>query len=81
MLNLDYTKHTQGIAFADDVLIMTKGRSILEAKNFVSQELSKISEWARNNNMKFNEQKSKTMLLTKRERIDKPKINIFLNMH
>jgi hypothetical protein len=37
---------------------MTKAESIPEAENIMNAELSKISAWARENKLKFNEQKS-----------------------
>ena len=43
---LELTSHSKTIAFADDLLILTKGDSIVEAENFMNLELSKISDWA-----------------------------------
>jgi hypothetical protein len=58
---------------------MTKADSIREAENIVNVELSKISAWAANNKIRFNEHKSKTMLLTRRKRKERKKIEIYLN--
>ena len=58
---------------------MTKADSIREAENIVNVELSKISAWAANNKIRFNEHKSKTMLLTRRKRKERKEIEIYLN--
>jgi hypothetical protein len=55
-------KHTNIIAFLDDLVIM------IEAENFANIELSKIAEWAADNKIKFNEGKSKVMLMSRRKR-------------
>jgi len=58
LLNIKFTHHTKAIAFADDLVIMTKAESILEAENIMNAELGKISIWARENKHQFNEQKA-----------------------
>jgi hypothetical protein len=47
---------------------MIKADTIREAENIANVELSKISEWAKENKIKFNEQNSKAMLMSKRKR-------------
>ena len=42
------------IAYADDLLILTKGKTQEEVKNYANVELSKITKWARENKMIFN---------------------------
>jgi hypothetical protein len=42
-------------------------------------ELRKISEWSHNNKLKFNEHKSKVMLMSRRNRKEKKEIEIYLN--
>jgi len=61
------------VAFADDLLIMVRAESVAEAENVTNVELNKISEWARDNYLRFNEGKSKVMLLTRRKIKDKKK--------
>jgi len=51
LLNIKLTHHTKAIAFADDLLIMTKAESIPEAENIMNAELSKISTRARENEL------------------------------
>jgi len=56
---LRYTNHTKAVAFADNLVIMIKADSVREGENIAKVELSKISAWAVNNKIKFNEHKSK----------------------
>jgi len=46
IFKLEFTNHTKVIAFADDLIILTKGESITEAENYENLELRKISVWA-----------------------------------
>jgi hypothetical protein len=41
--------------------------------------MSKISAWAVNNKIRFNEHKSKVMLMTRRKRKERKEIEIYLN--
>jgi hypothetical protein len=68
LLKLEFTSHSKAIAFADDLLVPTKGESIVEAENYMNLELRKISDWAKDNKLNFNEQKSKVMLMFRRKR-------------
>lgn len=79
LLNIKFTNHTEAIAFADDLVVMTKADSIPEAENIMNAELNKISIWARKNKLQFNEQKSQVMLLTRRKRKENKEIKIYLN--
>ena len=63
------------IAFADDLLVMIRGKTILEAENFTNSNLQKITNWTFKNKIRFNEQKSTSILTRKRRTC----INIFLN--
>jgi len=67
------------VAFADDLLIMLRAESVGEAENIAKVELNKITKWARDNKLRFNEGKSKVMLLTRRKRKDKKEIAVYLN--
>ena len=58
LLNLDYGKRTKAVAFADDLLIATRADTVREAENFTNIEIRKISKWAKDNKMAFNDQKS-----------------------
>jgi hypothetical protein len=79
VLNLQYKKYTRVIAFADDLLVMIRAESIGEVENNANIELDKIANWARDNKIKFNEEKSKVMLLTRRKRKEQKKVAVYLN--
>ena len=64
LLNLKFGKRTKAIAFADDLLIAVRAESVIEAENFANSEISRITNWAKNNKITFNEQKSKVMVVT-----------------
>jgi hypothetical protein len=57
----------------------TRGKTVLEAENIAKIEMTKISSWATANKIRFNDSKSKTMLLSRRKRKEQKEIYIFLN--
>ena len=59
---------TKVVAYADDLLIATRGDSVRAVENYANIELSKIEGWSRRNKIKFNDKKSKVMLVTRRKR-------------
>jgi hypothetical protein len=65
---LELTSKSKAIAFADDLIILTRGETVAEAENSINLELRKIQEWAKNKKMKFNENKSKVMLMSQRKK-------------
>jgi len=79
LLNTEFSHRTEVIAFADDLLILTKGRSIKEAENFANLDIKQIEFWARKNKIKFNDTKSKVLLVTRKKNIENQEINIYLN--
>ena len=79
LLNLNYTNRTKAIAFADDLIIVTRGKTVREAENIANIEMSKISAWAKVNKIRFNVQKSKTMLLSRRKRKEQNELEMYLN--
>ena len=79
VLKLQYTKHTKVVAFADDLLLMVRDDSVGEAENIANVELNKISKWANDNKLRFNEGKSKVMLLSRRKRKEQNEIAVYLN--
>lgn len=79
LLNLNYTANTKTIAFADDLIVMTKAKTVAFAEENCNREMEIITAWAQNNKIRFNDQKSKAMLITRRRRKDKATINISLN--
>ena len=66
LLNLNSSSHTKVIAFADDLGVLTKGKTPFEAEAFINSDLAKIEKWAKDNKMHFNEIKSKAMLITRK---------------
>jgi len=68
LLNLKFKSGTKIIAFADDLLLLIRGKSVRELENIANTELKKISTWERENKVRFNDKKSKTMLMTRRKR-------------
>jgi hypothetical protein len=44
LLKLEFTSHSKATAFVDDLIILTKGQSIVEAENYMNLESRKISE-------------------------------------
>jgi len=79
LFQLEFTRQTKVIAFADDLVILTKGDTTAEAENYMNLELQKISNWAQNNKLKFNENKSKTMLLSRRRRKERKEVELYVN--
>jgi hypothetical protein len=54
---MDLSHRTRVIAFADDLLVLTRVQSALDAENYANQDLKKIENWGRENKMHFNENK------------------------
>ena len=73
---LNFSGHTKVIAFADDLAVLTKGKTPTEAEAFAQSDLGKIEKWANDNKMQF-ETKSKAMLITRKRNIEN--INIYVN--
>ena len=76
---MELTSHSKAIAFADDLIILTRGETVAEAENYMNIELRKIEEWAQNNKLKFNNTKSKVMPMSWRKRNEKKQIEIYIN--
>jgi hypothetical protein len=57
VLKLQYTKYKKVVAFADYLPIMIIADSVGEAENIANVELNKISKWASDNKLRFNEGK------------------------
>ena len=60
LLNLKYAKWTRTMAYADDLLIAVKTATVAEVENFTNMEMSKITQWSKENKLHFNDQKSKS---------------------
>ena len=62
---MKYAKRTRAIAFADDLLIAVKAATVAEVENFRKMEMSKITQWSKENKLHFNDKKSKVMLISR----------------
>jgi hypothetical protein len=76
---LEYRKNTKVITYADDLMILTKGKTQAEVENYANIETQKFATWARNNKIIFNGQKSKLMVITRRKPKNKRDFKIYLN--
>jgi len=66
-------------AFADDMILAVKAETTREAENLANIEMGKITRWAKNNKITFNENKSKVMLITRRKRKETKALAVYLN--
>ena len=67
LLKIKYMDRTNVLAYADDLIMATRGNSIRAVENYTNVELSKINGWAKNNKIKFNDTKSKVILVSRRK--------------
>jgi hypothetical protein len=79
LLELKCMARTKVVAYADDLLIATRGDSVRAVENYANAELSKIDGWSRRNKIKFNDKKSKVMLVTRRKRRENKDITLYLH--
>ena len=75
---MQFHSRTKVIAFADDLIVLTRGTCKLETENYANQDLKKIERWAAENKIEFNDKKSKVLFIT-RKRNDDREVNIYLN--
>jgi hypothetical protein len=45
MLSLELTSHSKAIPFADDLIILSRGETVVEAENYMNLEMRKIQNW------------------------------------
>jgi hypothetical protein len=64
---LEFRTQTKATAFADDLLLAVKAESIREEETITNIDMNKILTWAKNNKLAFKEEKSKTMIITRRK--------------
>jgi hypothetical protein len=60
-------------------MILVKGTTQVEVENYANIETQKVAKWARNNKMRFNDQKSKVTIITKKKPKIRPDFENFLN--
>jgi len=76
--NLQFNSRTKVIAFADDLIVLTRGTCKMETENYANQDLKKTERWAADNKIEFNDKKSKVLFIS-RKRNDDREVNIYLN--
>jgi hypothetical protein len=74
---MEFTHCTRIIV--DDLIVLTRGKSELDAENYANQDLKKIENWAREHKMHFNDKKCKVLSVTKKTLGDIRTLNIYLN--
>ena len=79
LLNLDFRAKTKAVAFADDLIQAIRGDSASVVENCSSGEMSKITAWVTQNRIRFNDEKTKVMLVTRRKRKEPRVIKVYLN--
>jgi hypothetical protein len=68
LLNLNFAKWTRAMAFGDNLLIAVKAKSIAEVENCMNIEMSKITKCSTENELNFNDQKLRVMLISRRRK-------------
>ena len=76
LLNMDFTHRTSVTAFADDLLVLTRGKCALDAEKCANRDLKETEHLARENKVYFNENKSKVLLVTTKTSGDNRTLNI-----
>jgi hypothetical protein len=56
------------VAFADDLILGIRGDPASVVENYSNGEMRKITAWATRNKIRFNDEKSKVILVTRRKR-------------
>jgi hypothetical protein len=79
LLNLKFTSRTKAVAFADDLILAIRAETVSEAENVSNLEMSKITAWWKSNKVRFNEEKSEVMLISRRKQKEVKDIKIYLN--
>jgi len=68
LLNLKFNSRTKVIAFADDLIVLTRGACKMETENYMNQDLKKIERWAADNKIEFNDKKSKILFISRKKK-------------
>ena len=79
LLNLAFMDKTKVVAFADDLILAIRTDSIRAVENYSNGELSKITAWSKTKKTKFNEEKSKDMMISRRKKKEDRALNVYLN--
>jgi len=76
---MQFMARTKVVAYEDDLLIETRGDSVRAVEKYANVELRKIEGWSRRNKIKFNDKKSKVMVVTRRKRREDKDITLYLH--
>jgi hypothetical protein len=68
LLNLAFKARTKAVVFAGDLILATRCDSVSAVENYSNGELSKITDCSKCNKIRFNDEKSKFMLVSRRKR-------------
>jgi len=60
-------------------VILIKGSNHVEVEKYANIEIQKVAKWAGDNKMRFNDQKSKVMVKTKKRPKNRQDRKIFIN--
>ena len=78
LLNLSFNRRTKVIAFADDLIVLTRGTCKTETENYANKDLKKIERLANDNKIEFNDKKFKVLFIS-RKRCDGKEVKIYWN--
>ena len=78
LLNHKFTRRTQGVAFADDLILAIRCETASEVEKFSNKELSKIATWSKYSKIRFNEEKTKVLVISRRKRNELKEIKMCL---
>ena len=59
---------------------MIKAETVGEAENIANVEMDKISTWTKDNKMRFNEEKSKVISMTRRKRKEQKEVAVYMKI-
>ena len=79
LLNFACRAKTKPVAFADDLILGIRGDTASDVENYSNGEMRKITACATRNKIRFNDEKSKAMLVTRIKRKEPRVINVYLN--
>ena len=78
-MKLKFKARTKAVAFADNLMFAVRGDPVSAVENYSNGELSEIAARPKGNKIRFNDEKSKVMLLSRRKRKNRRQIKIYLN--
>ena len=67
LLNLKFNSRNKVIAFADDLIVLTRGACKIETENYANQDLKRIERWATDNKIEFNDKNRRFYLYQGKE--------------